>query len=119
MPRRVLDYPSALGGWHSLVSSAHMITVSGILAFVLMLFDSLRKQKSYTIKTFGVGRYNTRLNFYLYQIARNRYWIAKHLTLLPVRSTQHSKNLVQVHNLESSESTLFFYSFRERDYGKN
>lgn len=73
MPRRVLDYPAALGGWHSLVSSAHMITVSGILAFVVMLFDSLRKQKAYTIKTFGVGRYNTRLNFYLYQIARNNY----------------------------------------------
>lgn len=119
MPRRVLDYPSALGGWHSLVSSAHMVTVSGILAFVIMLFDSLRKQKSYTIKTFGVGRYNTRLNFYLYQIARNRYWISKHLTLLPVRTTQHSKNETQVHNLEYLESTLFYYSFKKRSYGKN
>lgn len=111
MPRRVLDYPAAMGGWHSLVSSAHIITVSGILAFVIMLFDSLRKQKSYIIKTFGVGRYNTRLNFYLYQIARNRYWLSKHFTLLPVRAVWHSKNnKTNVHNLEDFESTLFYYS---------
>lgn len=114
MPRRVLDYPAAMGGWHSLTSSAHIITVSGVLAFVIMLFDSLRKQKSYIIKTFGVGRYNTRLNFYLYQIARNRYWLSKHFTLLPVRATWHSKSQAQVHNLESFESTLFFYTFTER-----
>lgn len=119
MPRRVLDYPAAMGGWHSLTSSAHMITVSGILAFVIMLFDSLRKQKGYTIKTFGVGRYNTRLNFYLYQIARNRYWLSKHVTLLPIRAVQHSKNEVQVHNLEYLESTLFYYSFKKRVFGKN
>lgn len=111
MPRRVLDYPAAMGGWHSLVSSAHIITVSGILAFVIMLFDSLRKQKSYIIKTFGVGRYNTRLNFYLYQIARNRYWLSKHFTLLPVRAVWHSKNnKTNAHNLEDFESTLFYYS---------
>lgn len=115
MPRRVLDYPAAMGGWHSLTSSAHIITVSGILAFVIMLFDSLRKQKSYTIKTFGVGRYNTRLNFYLYQIARNRYWISKHFTLLPVRAVWHSKNRSQVHNLEPLDSTLFFYTFTKRE----
>nr|QTT61062.1 cytochrome c oxidase subunit 1 [Euplotes vannus] len=119
MPRRVLDYPAALGGWHSLVSSAHMITVSGILAFVIMLFDSLRKQKAYTIKTFGVGRYNTRLNFFLYQIARNNYWLSKHFALMPIRMVQHSKNTTNVHNLEYLESSAFYYSFKPRDYGKN
>ena len=118
MPRRVLDYPAALGGWHSLTSSAHMITVSGILAFVIMLFDSLRKQKGYTIKTFGVGRYNTRLNFYLYQIARNRYWISKHLSLIPVNAIQRSKNFKKAHNLEYLESTLFYYTFKQRTFGK-
>lgn len=116
MPRRVLDYPSAMGGWHSLISSAHIITVSGVLAFVLMLFDSLRKQKGYIIKTFGVGRYNTRLNFYFYQLARNRYWLSKHFTLLPVRAVWHSKSHNQVHNLEYAESTLFFYSFSKRKF---
>ena len=119
MPRRVLDYPNALGSWHSLTSSAHMITVSGILAFVIMVFDSLRKQKSYTIKTFGVGRYNTRLNFYLYQISRNKYWLNKHAALLSVRPVQHIKNTQNVKNLEYQESTLYFYSFKKRNFGKN
>lgn len=73
MPRRVLDYPAAMGGWHAIISSAHVITVAGVFSFVLMLFESLRKQRGYTIKSFGVGRYNTRLNFYLYECARNRY----------------------------------------------
>lgn len=116
MPRRVLDYPSAMGGWHSIISSAHIITVSGVLTFVIMLFDSLRKQRSYTIKTFGVGRYNTRLNFYLYQIARNRYWVSKHLTLLPVRATWHVKSVSnnEVMNLEYMETTLFYFSFSKR-----
>lgn len=112
MPRRVLDYPAAMGGWHSLISSAHIITVAGILAFVLMLFDSLRKQKSYIIKTFGVGRYNTRLNFYLYQAARNRYWLGKHLNLLSVRPVWHSyNNQGLVYNFEHYETTLFYYTF--------
>lgn len=119
MPRRVLDYPNALGSWHSLTSSAHMITVSGILAFVIMVFDSLRKQKSYTIKTFGVGRYNTRLNFYLYQISRNKYWLNKHAALLSIRPVQHIKNNHHIINLEYQESTLFFYSFKKRNFGKN
>ena len=112
MPRRVLDYPAALGGWHSLTTSAHIITISGILAFVIMVFDSLRKKKGYIIKTFGVGRYNTRLNFFLYQAARNRYWISKHFTLLSIRPQQHinnSKNTII--NLEFLDSTLFFYTF--------
>jgi len=113
MPRRVLDYPSAMGGWHSLISSAHVITIAGILAFVLMLFESLRKKRSYVIKTFGVGRYNTRLNFYFYQINRNRYWVAKHLTLL---SFWHSLRLqtsrgffYKLKNVEIYETTLVYY----------
>ena len=106
MPRRVLDYPSAMGGWHSLTTSAHIITISGILAFVIMLFDSLRKKRGYTIKTFGVGRYNTRLNFYLYQAIRNRYWLSKHLTLLSLKSRSHllheGRYIVNIEHLESS-----------------
>lgn len=119
MPRRVLDYPAAMGGWHSLISSAHMLTVAGILTFVIMLFDSLRKQKAYTIKTFGVGRYNTRLNFYLYQNARNYYWLSKHFTLTPIRMPQHIKNNNNVNDVTFLDSGLFFYSFTPRTFGKN
>lgn len=78
MPRRVLDYPSVMGGWHSLSTSSHILSIAGILCFIFMLFDSLIKKKAYIIKTFGVGRYNTRLNFYLYECSRNSYWRKKY-----------------------------------------
>lgn len=113
MPRRVLDYPAAMGGWHSLTTSAHIITISGILAFVIMLYDSLRKKKNYIIKTFGVGRYNTRLNFYLYQSFRNKYWISKHLTLLSLKSIKYNNS--EFINNEFFESTLFFYTFKSHN----
>jgi hypothetical protein len=47
-----------------------MLSVAGIIAFFIMIFDSLRQAKAVTRNTFGVGRYNTRLNFYIYEIAR-------------------------------------------------
>lgn len=78
MPRRVLDYPSVMGGWHSLSTSSHILSIAGILCFIFMLFDSLIKKKAYILKTFGVGRYNTRLNFYLYECSRNSYWRKKY-----------------------------------------
>ena len=118
MPRRVLDYPAAMGGWHAIISSAHVITVAGVFSFVLMLFESLRKQRGYTIKSFGVGRYNTRLNFYLYECARNRYWLSKHYMFYKVRIRTYSKGTTKsTFNLEPLESTLLYYTVR--DHGIN
>jgi heme/copper-type cytochrome/quinol oxidase subunit 1 len=68
MPRRVLDYPSAMGGWHSLISAGHLISVAGLICFFLMIFESLRQAKPSIRNTFGINRYNTRLNFYLFII---------------------------------------------------
>jgi heme/copper-type cytochrome/quinol oxidase subunit 1 len=113
MPRRVLDYPAALGGWHSLATSAHILSIAGILCFIIMLFDSLRKKKTYTIKTFGIGRYNTRLNFYLYEIHRNKYWLHKSLLLNKnniYKNQNYSYNKVQ--NYELYESTTFYYTWK-------
>ena len=70
MPRRVLDYPSALGGWHGLVSAGHMLSVAGLIAFFIMMFDSLRRGKAATRTNLGITRFNTRMNFYLYEVAR-------------------------------------------------
>jgi hypothetical protein len=47
-----------------------MLSVAGLISFFLMLFDSLRQAKAATRNNFGVMRYNTRLNFYVYEIAR-------------------------------------------------
>lgn len=110
MPRRVLDYPAALGGWHSICTSAHMLSVAGILCFIIVLFESIRKRRSYVIYTFGIGRYNTRLNFYLYEVSRNKYWLSKSSTLLNHNST--SKNKLNL-NLREFENNLFFYYIKK------
>jgi hypothetical protein len=47
-----------------------MLSVAGLMAFFIMIFDSLRQSKAVIRNSFGVGRYNTRLNFYIYEIAR-------------------------------------------------
>ena len=38
MPRRVLDYPASMGGWHSVISAGHMLSVAGLMAFFIMIF---------------------------------------------------------------------------------
>lgn len=113
MPRRVLDYPAAMGGWHSLSTSAHMVSIAGILCFIIMLFDSLRKKKAYIIKTFGIGRYNTRLNFYMYEIHRNKYWLHKSQTLQKNNIYKTTtRNYNKVVNFELYESTVFYYTWK-------
>ena len=109
MPRRVLDYPAAMGGWHSLSTSAHILSIAGILCFIIMLFDSLRKKKAYTIKSFGIGRYNTRLNFYIYEINRNRYWQYKINFLFNDNSTSFGSRK----ELSDINSTLFFFHIKK------
>jgi hypothetical protein len=47
-----------------------MLSVAGMMAFFVMIFDSLRQSRAATRNSFGVARFNTRLNFYLYEGAR-------------------------------------------------
>ena len=70
MPRRILDYPAVFGGWHSIISSGHLISTAGIASFFIMLFLSLKQQKLAVNNTLGIGRYNTRINFYLYEYSK-------------------------------------------------
>ena len=84
MPRRVLDYPAALGGWHSVASAGHLLSVAGMVAFFIMIFDSLRQCRAATRNSFGISRFNTRLNFYLYEtskmlfVQRKCWYISRH-----------------------------------------
>lgn len=110
MPRRVLDYPAVMGGWHSLSTAAHLLTIAGILCFIFMLFDSLIKKKTYIIKTFGVGRYNTRLNFYLYECSRNNYWQGKYLVLLKNKVYKNDYYIYnKIKNYELYNPYLYYY----------
>ena len=116
MPRRVLDYPAALGGWHAVASAGHLLSVAGLMAFFIMIFDSLRQARAVTRNTFGISRFNTRLNFYIYEIARTKYlqrkgWYISRFntpTRLKTKSTFHQ-------NYEHFELTLFSYTFIKKN----
>jgi heme/copper-type cytochrome/quinol oxidase subunit 1 len=113
MPRRVLDYPASLGGWHAISSAGHLLSIAAILAFFIMIYDSIRQSKPAIRNNFGAGRLNTRLNFYFFEINRlsflqkknfysNRFYTNKNFSLT------HEKSLLTLNNLDS---TLFSYKF--------
>lgn len=70
MPRRVLDYPASLGGWHAISSAGHLLSVAAILSFFIMIYDSIRQAKPAVRNNFGAGRLNTRVGFYFFEINR-------------------------------------------------
>ena len=111
MPRRVLDYPSVLGGWHAVVSAGHMLSIAGMMAFFIMIFDSMRQARTATRNSFGVTRFNTRLNFYVYEGARTWFiqrkgWSISRFNF--VNSIRLNKLLFS--NFEYLETTLYSYA---------
>ncbi len=110
MPRRVLDYPAALGGWHSVASAGHLLSVAGMVAFFVMIFDSMRQGRAATRNSFGISRFNTRLNFYLYEtsktlfIQRKCWYISRHESVKAV--IDERRDLV---NHELNEAPSYSY----------
>ena len=51
-------------------SAGHLLSVAGILAFFIMIYDSIRQAKPSIRNNFGAGRLNTRLGFYFFEINR-------------------------------------------------
>lgn len=115
MPRRVLDYPSVLGGWHAVVSAGHMLSIAGMMAFFIMIFDSIRQARTATRNSFGVTRFNTRLNFYVYEGART-WFIQRKGWVLSRFNFSNSVHLNNLHfsNYEYLETTLYSYVVTRR-----
>jgi len=112
MPRRVLDYPATLGGWHAVASAGHLLSVAGLMAFFIMIFDSLRQARAVTRNTFGISRFNTRLNFYIYEIARTKYLQRKgwYISRFNIPNRVGGTKFCRL-NHEYFELTLFSYTF--------
>jgi len=111
-PRRILDYPSAFGGWHAIVSAGHLLSVVAMLSFFFMIYDSVRQAKATVRNTFGVGRFNTRLNFYFFEINRLSFLQRKsfynhRFTKINTTSTKELNYL----NIANLDTTLFSYRF--------
>lgn len=67
MPRRIMDYPAFFGGWHSIISGGHFLSVLSFISFIIMLIESYWESESPLNRTLGVSRLNTRFSFYLYE----------------------------------------------------
>lgn len=120
MPRRVLDYPASMGGWHSVISAGHMLSVAGLMAFFIMIFDSLRQNKAVIRNTFGIARYNTRLNFYLYEISRLTYAQQRGLSFFKLMKPRAIKlNNLNYFNFEKYETVLLSYTFSYKNNRNN
>ncbi len=104
-----MDYPSAFGGWHSLASSGHLLTVFSFIFFLLMLADSFYENRAPISKTRGVSRLNTRLAFYTYEIRKLAHWRQRSLVLLRPKATPSVASTL--YGLETS-SAEYVFTFR-------
>jgi heme/copper-type cytochrome/quinol oxidase subunit 1 len=115
MPRRVLDYPASLGGWHAISSAGHLLSVLAILSFFIMIYDSIRQGKPSIRNNFGAGRLNTRISFYLFEA--NRLSFIQNKSFYTVRFNRMFNNVNKSFNkdfllyLTSIDTTLFSYIF--------
>jgi hypothetical protein len=91
-----------------------MLNVAGLIAFFIMIFDSLRQGRAATRNTFGINRYNVRLNFYIYEIAKLNFIDQKSLFLLKYYPTKNILlNGSNYNNYEHYETVLLSYVFLE------
>jgi hypothetical protein len=113
MPRRVLDYPAALGGWHAVTSAGHLLSVAGMLAFFIMIFDSHRQFRAATLSTLGVSRFSVRLSFYIYEVTRVRRLSSRWGVNISSYNFNNSVHLNELNfvNKEPLETTLYSYTF--------
>ena len=81
MPRRIMDYPTVFGGWHSIITSGHFLTVLSLVFFLCMLLDSFYENRAPSARMRGVSRLNNRLSFYAYESRKLRYFRGRSLPL--------------------------------------
>ena len=112
MPRRVLDYPASLGGWHAISSAGHLLSVAAILSFFVMIYDSIRQAKPVIRSNFGAGRLNTRVSFYFFEINRLSFIQRKsfHNSRLHVGGSTDNINRKLIY-ITTLDTTLLSYKF--------
>jgi heme/copper-type cytochrome/quinol oxidase subunit 1 len=112
MPRRVLDYPASLGGWHAISSAGHILSVIALLSFFIMMYDSIRQGKPSIRNNFGAGRLNTRLNFYFFEVNRLSFIQKKNYFNQRLNRLNGKKNSsYSILYLNTLDTTLFSYKF--------
>lgn len=76
-----------------------------------MIYDSVRQAKPTIRNNFGVTRFNTRLNFYFFEISRLSFIQQKNFHNLRIKSP-YSKNLkLNTLSMVDLDTTLLSYQF--------
>ena len=109
MPRRIMDYPSIFGGWNSIISAGHLITIISFLLFFLILIISLFDNRVSISKTKGVSRLNNRLSFYFYERRKLMYYNKKQIHLLKLGKKQLNIKKNKKNNKDYLEVDLYYY----------
>ena len=68
LPRRLHDYPACYMGWQSMSTVGHLVTMVGVFAFYLAIFEAHYEKKLNIYLHTIVARYNKRILYYLYKI---------------------------------------------------
>jgi len=82
LPRRIHDYPAIFVGWQSMATVGHFITLTGIIFFFFMLFDTVVERRHVVSTTLGLPRWYKRAAYYIFKTASFGY-SAKQLSVLP------------------------------------
>lgn len=67
-----------------MVSSGHLLTVFSLVCFLCMILDSFYENRASGQRLRGVGRLNTRLAFYAYEVRKLRHYQSQALPLARV-----------------------------------
>lgn len=94
-----------------------------MLSFFMMIYDSIRQSKPAIRNSFGVGRFNTRLNFYFFEIYRLKFTQQKnfiHNRALSQQTTGFGiptllDNQIRLNNHQKSRSDITLLSLRSLD----
>ena len=99
------------------MSAGHLLSVAAVLSFFVMIYDSIRQAKPAVRNTFGAGRFNTRLNFYFFEINRLSFLQGKNLHHHRVTRSRHnyckSINALEIDRLETTLFSYLFYSTKK------
>lgn len=110
MPRRIMDYPNNFGGWNSLISAGHLITIFSFLLFFLNILVSLLDNKVSVSRTRGVSRLSNRLAFYFYERRKLNHFNTRHNVLVKPYQHRSNKRSISIAKLDSSIE-IPFYSY--------
>lgn len=108
MPRRIMDYPSVFSGWHSIISSGHILTFISLIFFLVMIFDSIYENRSPVSKNKGISRLNNRFSLYTYEVRKLKFNKSKSLIL---NNSYLFNNKLHYNNLSKLELENFEYTF--------